>query len=171
MTTRKIFTIIVMILLIFMFANMFIPLLGNEYISYSLWSYLESLGDETLRIIIIIEIVAAVAVCALQLFGVLKDAKFAYFTIGYYLTFFLDLLFTMMNNDTMELAQIGFWLGLISSVAALVLLIIGSFVSNEKKRKVYYNQGNIIGYDPKTGAPQYEQPAGVDPLTGMPIYK
>ena len=172
MTARKVFSIIAIVLLVTMLVNMFIPLVGNDYVTYSLWEYLENMNDEPLRIIILIEIIIAILVCVLQICGALKDAKFAYFTVGYYFTFFLDLLFSMISNDTMGIAKIGFWLGFITSLIAIVVLIIGGFVSNEKKHRVktYYNQSNITGYDPNTGEPIYAKPTGYDPNTGKPIY-
>lgn len=177
MSTRKIFSIIVMVLLVFLLVNLFLPLLG-DYSDISLWEYFEQRQDEPLKIIVIIELVAAMLICLLQILGALQDAKFAYFTLGYQLTLYADLFFYMLDKEVLDYAKFGFWAGLIVSFLALVLLIIGSFTSNKNKEKPLYNNvGTITGFDPKTGEPIYAKPAlpkgeitGYDPKTGEPIY-
>ena len=57
MTARKVFSLIVMCLLVFLLINMFIPLIGNSMTDYSLWDYYELVDDDPLKIIVIIEII------------------------------------------------------------------------------------------------------------------
>ena len=177
MTARKVFSIVVMVLLVYLLVNMFLPLLGSSYSEISLWEYFENQNDDPLKFIVIIELVAAMLVCLLQIVGVLQDAKFAYFTIGYQVTLYVDLFFNLLDKEVLDYAKVGFWAGLIVSFLALIMLIIGSLVNNKKKaRPQYSNVGAISGYDPKTGAPIYAKPekkgeiTGYDPKTGEPIY-
>ena len=173
MSIRKVFNIITMVLIVYLFINLFIPLIGNGQYSYSLWEYAEQLRSTALRVILIVELVLALLVCILQLAGALKDYKAAYLFIGYYFTYHLTMIFNFIESDALDYVQVGLWLGLIVSLLAIIMIFIGNMLSNDSKPKINYSTGNtapISGYDPQTGKPIYAKPKGFDPQTGKPIY-
>ena len=176
MSTRKVFSIIGLVLCSLLIVCMFLPFfdLGSYGGTYSLWEYFDELKTGSTAVIAIIELIIGVIAFILQLTGATKDAKLAYFGIGYYLTYHISTFITAMDNDVFDQLAFGFWLGLIFAIATLVIIIIGSFVSNEPKPKYYGYGPQPIGYDPQTGKPIFEKPktiAGYDPQTGAPIYK
>lgn len=168
MSTRKILNIVAAGLFGFLLINLFIPFLSET----SYWELHE--GQNPLRVIVLLEFIIGAVICLLQVFGALKDSKASFACLGYYLTFILGYFFLMIDQDKMDYAEIGFWLGLLVSIGLLVVLIIAIFASDEKKERPYYPNnggGQMMGYDPNTGAPIYAQPMGYDPRTGQPIYK
>ncbi len=173
MTARKVFSIIIMVLLVYLFANMFIPAYSG-YTDVSLWDYF---GEESVgKIILIVELVLGILVCTLQLCGVLKDSKGVYLSVGYLFTFYLSDFFTAIKYERMDILAVGFWLGFIVSVLVVLLTFIGNLLSNEVKKRVPATpqrkgpEPKITGYDPKTGEPIYATPIGYDPKTGEPVY-
>ena len=164
MTKRKVMSIVCL----------FLPFLSDGDKSYSLWKIMENEDRMVLNIIILIELILGMLIFVLQICGVLKDAKFTYFTLGYYITNFIDVLATMIKQDYFKYLSIGFYFGLIISIVALVIVIVGSNLSNDKKPN-YGGYAQIpVGFDPQTGKPIYEAPkeiVGYDPQTGAPIYK
>ena len=182
MSRRKIFSIIEIIIFIFLFINIFLPLIGDEYETLSLWDYSKLAyggGDGAFKIILIGELVIGIIICALQVVGVLKDFKPAYFSLGYYFTYYLFMLFNLVGNEIFESARLGIFTGIIISLIGIAIVGVGNFMSNETNPKMYGNsqKGNPpIGYDPKTGKPIYaptvnNQPIGYDQNSGRPIYR
>ncbi len=158
------FSIMMIILLLVLFINIFLPFAGDDYESFSLWDFLDwednYNGGFVLKILIISELIIAMLVCTLQLVGVLKDFKFVYFTLGYLFTYYLGSLFSFMSEDLTYVAGLGMWLGIIFSSIGIVIAIIGNRMNNETNPKMYddNNENAPIGYDPKTGKPMYVQP-------------
>lgn len=182
MSRRKIFSISEIIIFIFLFINIFLPFMGDDYESLSLWDYSEIAydgGDLAFKIILIGELVIGIIICTLQVLGVLKDFKSAYFSLGYYFTFYLFMLFNLVGNETFDYARLGMFIGIILSLIGIAVVGVGNFMSNETNPKMYGNsqKGNPpIGYDPKTGRPIYasvinNQPVGYDQNLGRPIYR
>lgn len=170
MSKRKVMSIICIPLMLLFIVCLFIPFVSNGNFSYSFWELMDMQEQMQVNIIVIILAILALIIFILQLCGVLKDAKFAYFSLGYLLTNFINVFFTLMEKENAaKYLSFGFWFGIILLVAILVLLIISGFLSNgnDGKRK-------IIGYDPETGKPIYDEPkkiVGYDPYTGEAIYK
>lgn len=171
MTKRKVLSIIGLCLTALLIVCLFIPFISDGDTSFSLWKIMDNQDRMAVNIIMLVELIIAILIFVLQICGVLKDAKFTYFTLGYYVTAFLDTFISMMKQDFFKYLSIGFYFGFIISIATLVIVIIGSALSDEKKPS--YNQ-KPVGYDPQTGKPIYEAPkqlVGYDPQTGQPIYK
>ncbi len=175
MSNRKIFSIICLPIVVFLIVNMFLPFLvivngyGNTE-TYSLWRYFSE-GREIngYPIIILIALIVAALLFVLQLCGLLKDAKLASYSIGLNSAFYFFALCDLIKNGGSEFG-IGFWLGWIFSVILIILLIIGSLLSNESKPKNMYgnsNYGQPYGQQNNYG----QQPAGYDPYTGKPYYR
>ena len=173
MSKRKVMSIIGMVLMVFLIVCLFLPFISDGDNSFSLWELMDQQDRMAVNIIILIELIVGALVFLLQLCGVLDDAKFTYFTLGYYITNFIDVFITMIKRDYFKYLAIGFYLGLIISIVTLVIVIVSGFLSNGKES----SSGGIpvpIGYDPKTGKPLYDKPkqiVGYNPNTGEPIYK
>ena len=149
MTKRKVFSIIGLIITLFLIGNMFLPLLKNDYTSLSTWEYFDKNDAMHVNIIILVELIVAALFFILQLCGAIKNATFTLFVIGFYVTYF-DLIYfiTFAKNDYLQYSSFGFWLGFVMSIVLFVVTAIGSVVSNEKK----YVAGPVQ-YDPTTGQP------------------
>ena len=155
---RKLYNLITMGLILLLIINLFIPIVGDSTKSQSLWT----LESNSIRIIILFELIIALLICALQYFNILLDFKFVYFSLGYYFTTFLTSLFSFIENKYISNSKIGLWLGLIVSLGALATTIIGNFMGNEANPKMFrgnggYNSNQPIGYDQRTGNPIYLQ--------------
>ncbi|MBR3116728.1 MAG: hypothetical protein IKF36_02495 [Bacilli bacterium] len=148
MTTRKVFSIIGLVLALFLIGNMFLPFLGDSNSSFSFWEYWSEREYTFIDIIVLVELIIAVLFFVLQICGVKKDTKFVYFTLGYYVTYHIGLMFEFSKHDYMQYTQIGFWLGFIVSIVLLIITIIGNLVSNERKAPVA-----AVSYDSQTGQP------------------
>ena len=151
MTKRKVFSIIGLVLTVFLIGNMFLPLLKSDYSSISTWEYFDKNDAMHVNIIILIELIVAALFFILQICGALKRATFTLFTIGFYVTYF-DLVYfiTFAKNDYMQYTSFGFWLGFIVSIALLAVTVIGSAVGNEKSARPV---AGPVSYDPQTGQP------------------
>ena len=174
MSARKVFSIIGLCLSALLIVCLFLPFYSYYGESYSLWEYLDKSRAGATAIIIIIELVIAVVAFILQLAGACKDSKLAYLGLGYYVTYHVSIFFTALNNEAFDELSFGFWLGLILSVIAVIITIIGNLVSNNKKPSYAGYGPQPTGFDPKTGKPIFEAPKeirGYDPNTGEPIYK
>ena len=172
MTKRKVMSIIGLILMSVMIVCLFLPFISNGDESLSLWKLMDNQNRMEINIILLVELIIGLLIFILQLCGALKDAKFTYFTLGYYITNFVEVFISMIKNDYFKYLSFGFYLGLIISIATLVIVIIGSALSNDKKRVSY--SAAPVRYDPQTGEPIYEAPkqiVGYDSQTGKPIYK
>lgn len=173
MSTRKVFSIIGLILSVLLIICLFLPFIGGYGESYSLWKYFDLLGTSSTGVIVIIELLICVLAFILQLTGATKDAKLAYFGLGYYFTYHIALFISALDHSALDQLEFGFWIGMILSIATLIIIIIGSFVSNDSKPK-YNGYMQPTGFDPKTGKPIFDAPkqiVGYDPQTGQPIYK
>ena len=176
MTARKVFSIIGLCLSVLLIVCLFLPFydLGEYGGTYSLWEYLDKARANATGIIIIIELLIAILAYILQLTGACKDSKLAYLGLGYFFTYHISLFFTALSNEAFDELSFGFWLGLIFSLIAVVITIIGNLVSNKKRASYGGYARQPIGFDPKTGKPIFESPKeikGYDPNTGEPIYK
>lgn len=165
LSVRKIFSIIIASLALFLFINSFLPY--RTYYSYglissseNLWGYSVSFGIFTFLCV-----AGIITVYLLHIFGILKEKwiNFANYAVGYISLFHISLLFKLMGDT-----HIGIWLGTIVALAILVLSVLWYFVSDEAKAK---NEAPITGYDAKTGKPIYAKQKGFDPHTGKPIYE
>ena len=188
MSKKRLFCIITAVLLMFMLINLFIPMIGNSSVSYSLWGYADANNTSSLGIVILLELIAGIVICGLSFMGILKDYKFVYFPVGYYLTYFLIQIFSCMEADSMDYVRIGMWLGVLASLAALVLTIIGNnFASDVAGTSMYrnnrggynnggyngYNNGynNNMGYNQNNGGPYYNQNQPYNQNMGPPMYR
>lgn len=189
MSKRKVVSIIGMVLMAFLIGNMFLPLISNGDFSYSFWKYLDQMDANEVNIIVLVELIIGLLVFLLQLCGAIKETKFVYFPIGYYLTYHVVLCINLIRREVFQYASIGLYLGLIVSTIVLILVIIGNRLSNESKPKYYgysapkfdpqtgepiFKEKKPISYDPQTGKPIYEKAkkiVGYNPNTGEPIYK
>jgi hypothetical protein len=151
----------------------FVPLIGNGSESYSLWKYAGLQNANSLRVVLIVELALALLVCILQLCGAIRGYRLAYFFIGYYFTYHMTMILNFMENDVLDYAKIGLWLGFFVSLATFIMILVGNLCSNKSSSSSYGNVGGapVVGYDPKTGKPIYGKPSGFDPQTGEPIYK
>lgn len=175
MSLRKIFALLTMILLILLIVNMFLPLFDIGTDSISFWDYLDQNNASFGDFLVLGELIFGIVICILVLCNVLKDYKYALFSIGYLFTYHI-VLFLSLGSNQREYLSVGYYLGFICSIAAFVLTFVGNALSNEKKAKLMmygqnYNSAPVIGYDPNTGAPVYAKPYGYDPNTGAPIYR
>lgn len=149
MTARKIFSIIGLVISLFLIGNMFLPYYSTSYSSISFWEFngesYQNIGYT--NIILLIELIILAVVYVLQLCGVFKTARFAYFTIGYYLTSCVANICLFSKHEAMSNTAIGFWLGFIFAVVLLIITVIGNFIGNESKPKA------VAAFDPTTGQP------------------
>ena len=174
MTKRKTFSLIGLVLSIYLIINMlFIPFVGGE----PLW---EIGFDHFIGIIMLVELVLGIIALILQLFGLTEKADFVHFGNGFYFSYHLYVIIEYFDNDVMDRADIGLWLGLIASFALLMVIFVAGFVSNDKKAKASRvekderDEREIVGYDPKTGKPIYKEEKKIvryDTKTGKPIYE
>lgn len=179
MSSRKIFSLIAMIIIVYLILNMFIiPYVSipNDE-SYGYWSFFDKSEIIIVPILTIIALGVAFIATLLQLCGVLKDSKLAHFGVGYNLAsniMFLGIFGKIYEGSSASVSA-GAWLGMIFSSIAFAMILVGNLLSNEKKQrpKSYYtpvNESPIVGYDPNTGEPIYAKPKGYNPRTGEPIY-
>ena len=175
MSKRKIFNIVALVLLVILFIDMFLDLTTS---GVTVWgSYDEMI---MMQVILVIELLSGIVLCALQVFGIIKDSKFAVFPLGFFLTDFLSSLIYLIDNDAISYAGVGLWIGLITSIAALVFIIVANLMSNEVKPKPMYNGygQNMGGYNPNNGMPMYkmnqpmnQQQGGYYPNNGNSFYR
>ena len=176
MSLRKIFALITMILLVLLIVNMFLPFLEAGRESISFWDYLDQNGAQVGCFLVLGELIFGIVICILTICNVLKDYKYSLFSIGYIMTYSV-VLFSSLGDYQREYLSISFYLGILCSFVAMILVFVGNALSNEKKQNntMMYGQNYgslpVAGYDPNTGAPIYAKPAGFDPNTGAPIYR
>lgn len=157
MSKRKVMSIIGLCLMVLLIVCLFLPFISDGDTSISLWENMDNNDRMEVNIIMLIELLIGVLIFILQLCGALKDAKFTYFTLGYYITNFLDVAIAMIKREYFKYLSVGFYLGFIISIATLVIVIVGSALSNEKKPKYYgYEEPKPVRYDPNTGEPIYK---------------
>lgn len=160
MSVRKIFSIIISVLAVYLFINMFIPYYGSSWASYNMWEFSTSFS-----IMLLICLIGVVVVYLLSLFGILKEKWVSYvnYAVGFVAVFHIGYLFHVIDYT-----QVGVWLGTLASIAMLVLSVLWYFMSDEA---LGGTKAPIVGYDAKTGKPIYAKQKGFDPRTGKPIYE
>ena len=152
MTKRKLFSIFGIVIMIIHIVNMFIPFVSNGTDSYNMFEYFDNVpGKLQISIILIVELVFAFLTFLMQLCGLLEHNKFAYFTLGFYLTTLVVETIDLIDQELFSLVAIGYWLGVGLSLLALILVFVSGFLPNIKKVKRV-----PIKYDAKTGEPIYE---------------
>ena len=175
MTKRKVFSLIGLVLSVYLIINMlFVPFVQDE----PLWE-LGLIGyDHIVGIIMLIELVLGIIALIMQLFGLTQKADFVHFGNGFYFSYHLYIFIEYLDHDVLDNAQIGLWLGLIVSALLFLVIFIGGFLKNEKNEKPKLTSyKEPLGFDPKTGKPIYEKEkndkkiVGYDPETGKPIYE
>ncbi len=181
MSRRKMFSASMIVILIILFINLFLPFVEDEYESYSFWDFTvleNAYGGSVLRVIVILELVAALVICTLQLVGIMNDFKGVYLTLGYYFTYYISSLFNFMDEDVYYIAKLGVWIGIIFSLIGIIATAVGNHMNNETNPKMYDDNGGNgpIGYDPKTGRPIYapvmnNNQMGYNQPQGRPYYR
>jgi len=152
MTKRKLFSIFGMIIMIALIVNMFLPFVSNGTDSYSMFEYFDNVpGKLQISIILIVELVFAFLTFLMQLCGLLEHNKFAYFTIGFYVTTLIVETIDLIDGEIFNLVSIGYWLAAGLGILALILVFVSGFLPNIKKIKRV-----PVKYDAKTGEPIYE---------------
>ena len=168
MSVRKVFSLICMILTLYLIGNMFIPYLSYGSESMSFWKTLEQTSTIVPVLFLIVLIIAAL-LYLLQLVGAFKENRTVFLPVGYVFFYSINSLITFIDKEYMDYTSAGFWLLLIFSFVIVILTIISNYVKNESKPKY---KPAIIGYDPKTGQPIYAgqttQPR-FDSKTGKPL--
>lgn len=154
MSTRKIFNIVNICLAVFVIINMFLPFAAGYYGDVSFW---DADGDKhILPIILMLEMIGACVVYVMHVVGSTKETKNAYPLVGFGATYYLYLFIGIMaNGGSFDSVKIGFWLGLISTVALVVTTILANYMSDEAPVKPQY--GGYGGYNQNQygyGAPQ-----------------
>ena len=169
MSIRKVFSIIISSLALYLFINMFLPFNGfiNKFNDFAIidgntWGF-----SVAFSIFLLISIIAVITIYLLNLFGVLKEkwVSLANYFTGFIFFFHVSSLFLLIDGP-----KVGLFLGLVASLGMFVLSILWNFVSDKPAAKKASN-GKIVGYDPKTGLPVYAKPKGFNPQTGEPIYE
>ena len=158
-----------MILMLLLIGNLFLPFLSDGEISFSFWKYFDSTMEAVeVDIAVLLLLIFGAIIFLLQACNVIKDAKPVYYTLGYYLTYHIVLMISLIRNESFKYLSVGFYFGLIISLVVLILLIISNRLSNDSKT----TNESPVRFDPKTGEPIYakSKPKRFDPETGEPIY-
>ena len=160
MSTRKVCSIVISVLALYLFINMFFPYIGQFSYTANLWDI-----STAISVFLILNLVGIAAVYMLHLFGILKEkwVSFANYAVGYVALYHVGFLF-----DYMEYTKVGLWLGTIAAIAMITLSVLWYFMSDEAFGG---SKAPITGYDAKTGKPIYAKQKGFDPHTGKPIYE
>lgn len=176
MTGRKVFSIIGMVLILFLIGNLFLPFITAGGETYSFWEYFDKLEWLELAIMMIFLLTFAFLTFLCQLCGLIDHAKFVYFPLGFYLNYHIWLFIRAIETESVSDFGIAFWLGLGIGLLLLILVFVSGFLKNVKKAKRV-----PVGFDPKTGKPIYEDeasketkkkvPVRYDTKTGEPIYE
>ncbi len=193
MNVRKVFSIIIASLAVYLFINMFINYVGItddvcsdssekmtcalEVVSYANVSSIPSGSTSVannmwgisiaVSVFMVIAIVATVTIHILYIVGVLKEkwVNLVNFLVGFISLYHLTFLFDGFAH--IEVTRAGLWLGTVVSLAMLVLSVLWYFMSSKAFGE---NRPRVTGYDAKTGQPVYAKQRGFDPQTGKPIY-
>ena len=157
MTTRKIFSIVMASIALFLFINMFIPQVDYGFYKNNVWDM------EGFRVIMLFAIIAIIALYLLHVFIDLNEkwVKYANYATGFLTLFYVSYFFGSMKG-----LYVGLILGLLATLGLATISVLWDFASDKPKQK----GAPITGYDPKTGKPIYAKPKGFDPKTGKPIF-
>ncbi|MBR1385696.1 MAG: hypothetical protein IJ568_02575 [Bacilli bacterium] len=158
MTKRKIFSIVMASIALFLFINMFIPQVDYGYYKVNMWDM------EGMRVIFLFAVIAIITLYLLHLFLNLKDrwVRYANYATGFITLYYLAFFFGNMKG-----LYVGIILGLLASLGLATISVLWDFMSD----KPLGHGAPIKGYDAKTGQPIYAKPKGFDPKTGKPIYE
>ena len=151
MTKRKVISIIGMVLMLFLIGNLFLPFISGGGQTFSFWEFLDNQNVLEVAIILIFLLTFGFLTFLCQLCGLIDQAKFVYFPLGYYVTYHVTVLINLIQNDLVSYLDVAYWLGLGLGIVLLILVFISGFVKNVKKVKRV-----PIRYDIKTGEPIYE---------------
>ncbi len=157
MTKRKVMSIFGMLIMIALIVVTFLPFVSRGSESLSMFEYFEdSLGGRLwISIIIIVELAFGLLAFLMQLCGLIQHSKFAYFTLGFYITNLLSETILLIDNDYFSYVEYGYWIAVGLSVVAFILVFVSGFLKNEKGAKK--EKRVPIRYDTKTGKPIYEE--------------
>ena len=162
MTKRKVFSIVMASIALFLFINMFIPYFKVGSTKINLWN--DSFKGD--RVIILLSLLSIMAIYLLHLFLNLKEkiVGYANYAVGFVTLYHIASFFARTDY-----LYVGMWLGIIASIGLVTISVIWNFMDD---KPFGGNSGKkITGYDPKTGKPIYAEPKGFDPQTGKPIYE
>ena len=165
LSKRKVFSIIICSLALFLFINSFIPHIKNE--SYYGGSSTFNLWDKpyTAQAIVLLFAYIGIITCyLLNMFNIFKEKWMSYVN---YATGFIVLTYLTMFFMFIDVIYVGTWLGLFAALGMGTLSVLWNFVSDTP----FTSGAPVAGYDPKTGKPIYAKVTGYDPKTGKPIYE
>ncbi len=151
MTKRKVISIIGMVLMLFLIGNLFLPFISGGGQTFSFWEFFDNQHVLEVAIILIFLLTFGFLTFLCQLCGLIDQAKFVYFPLGYYVTYHVTVLINLIQNDLVSYLDVAYWLGLGLGIVLLILVFISGFVKNAKKVKRV-----PVRYDTKTGEPIYE---------------
>ena len=139
MTKRKIFSIVMASIALFLFINTFIPHLKSYGSKVNLWDY------KGIRVMMLISLLAIIAIYLLHLFMNLKHGivRYANYATGYVTIFYLSMFFG--NTDYL---YVGIWLGLIASlglaaISVLTTLTVQAIKKLLDERKMTYSSNAL----------------------------
>ena len=124
MTTRKIFSIVMASIALFLFINMFIPHVDYGYgIKQNIWDM------EGFRVICLFAIIAIIALYLLHLFINLNEkwVKYANYAVGYITISYLVMFFTYLDS-----LGFGLVIGVILALGLGTLSVLWYFMSDKK---------------------------------------
>ena len=164
LSKRKVFSIIIGSLALFLFINSFIPHIKFSSSYYSSSSNLWAEGMRSTAIVLLFCYIGIITCYLLNMFNILKDKWMSYvnYATGFVVLSYLTMFFGYIDN-----IYVGIWLGLFAALGMGTLSVLWNFVSDTP----FTSGAPVAGYDPKTGKPIYAKVTGYDPKTGKPIYE
>lgn len=164
LSKRKVFSIIIGSLALFLFINSFIPHIKYDYgygssVTANLWD-----GNKATAVILLLCYIGVITCYLLNMFNILKEKWMSYvnYATGFIVLSYLAMFFGQIDN-----IYVGIWLGLFAALGMGTLTVLWNFVSDTP----FTSGAPVAGYDPKTGKPIYAKVTGYDPKTGKPIYE
>lgn len=196
MKRSRIFGFVGIVFAILLIVSLFVPYFSEDFVPGSIWE-----SSEYVRIPLLISYIAIIIVLLINI-----RTDICNFFTGF--PFFYSIIYMIRAGDSdygFEIFGVGFWLMFISSLLLAILVFVMNFKVFDKKIGANKNssnygygnynagsvgnfvpqnpnpgnvQGKIVGYNPMTGEPIYEQVAvrerkilRYDPMTGEPIYE
>ncbi len=143
MGMRKLFAIISVSVIALLFVALFLPYVDNGYgATTTLW---DGYGD-TMKTIIVLELLAGIVICGLTVGDVTKDFKFAIFAIGYSFSAYVGAFIDAIQNDWLSYYDYGFWVNLLLTIAAVAIIVVGNLIKDEPvKKEVKMNMQTNMG--------------------------
>ena len=108
MTKRKVISIIGMVLMLFLIGNLFLPFISGGGQTFSFWEFLDNQNVLEVAIILIFLLTFGFLTFLCQLCGLIDQAKFVYFPLGYYVTYHVTVLINLIQNDLVSLSDKNF---------------------------------------------------------------